>query len=197
MKTTAGRGKLRRMTTPFHVRHASAILASGGLVACPTEAVYGLHCDPLNPAAVLRLLACKRRPLAKGLILVAADADMLLPWLAPLPVAARRRMAAAWPGPVTFVCPAAPWVPDWIRGEHDSLAVRVTDHPLLAALSRRFGGPLVSTSANPAGHRPARTPLTVRRYFDGKVDVILHGPLGGRARPTTIRDVLTGEVLRE
>ncbi|RMG29470.1 MAG: Sua5/YciO/YrdC/YwlC family protein [Gammaproteobacteria bacterium] len=184
------------MVSTFQLRRAVRVLQVGGLVACPTEAVYGLHCDPLDPGAVWHLLRIKGRSLRQGFILVAADAAMLTPWLAPLSPAARRRLAAAWPGPVTFVCPAAPWVPAWLRGAHPGLAVRVTAHPVLGALSRGFGGPLVSTSANPSGRPPARTPLGVRRYFDARVDVILHGPLGGADRPTEIRDVRDGRVLR-
>ena len=181
---------------PWQLRRALHALDSGGLIAYPTEAVYGLGCDPLNPEAVQRLLDLKQRPMHKGLILIAADFAQLEPWLAPLPAARRRAVLASWPGPNTWIWPVTEAVPVWLRGAHASLAVRVTAHPLARALCAAFGGPLVSTSANPAGHRPARSPLRVRQYFRDGVDCILHGPCVGAAGPTRIRDARTGTVLR-
>ena len=92
--------------------------------------------------------------------------------------------------------PARPEVPRWLRGEHDTLAVRVTAHPLAAALCDAFGGPIVSTSANLAGHEPARSALRVQCELGSGVDYILHGPLGELAQPTEIRDAKTGRVIR-
>lgn len=181
---------------PWQLRRAVHTLDAGGLIAYPTEAVYGLGCDPLDPDAVLRLLALKHRPMHKGLILIAAEFAQLEPWLAPLPAARRRAVLASWPGPHTWIWPVSEAVPVWLRGAHISLAVRVTAHPLARALCAAFGGPLVSTSANPAGRRPARNPLRVRQYFPTGVDTILHGPCLGAAGPTRIRDARTGAVLR-
>ena len=181
---------------PWQLRRAVRALDSGGLIACPTEAVYGLGCDPLDADAVLQLLELKQRPMHKGLILIAADFDQLEPWLAPLPAARRRAVLASWPGPHTWIWPVSQTVPVWLRGAHASLAVRVTAHPLARALCAAFGGPLVSTSANPAGQPPARNPLRVRQYFPGGIDCILHGPCAGASGPTRIRDALTGTVLR-
>jgi L-threonylcarbamoyladenylate synthase len=166
------------------------------VIAYPTEAVYGLGCDPLDGAAVSRLLALKGRTAGKGLILIAARFAQLAPFLEPLAPALATRVLATWPGPVTWLLPARPAVPPWLRGEHDTLAVRVTAHPLAAALCTAFGGALVSTSANRAGRPPARSPLAVRRAFDGELDVVLHGPLGPGNRPTEIRDGRSGAVVR-
>ncbi len=182
--------------TPFKLREAARALRNGGLVAYPTEAVYGLGCDPLNPAAVLRLLALKRRPLEKGLILIAADFAQLLPFIGVLPDALEKKVRATWPGPVTWLLPVDDAVPRWLRGGHDSLAVRVTAHPAAAALCRAFGGALVSTSANIGGQAPARSPLAVQRIFGRQLDGILHAPLGGRDRPTAIRDGRSGRLVR-
>lgn len=182
--------------TSFQLRRAVAALRGGGVVAYPTEAVYGLGCDPLDGAAVTRLLALKGRPAAKGLILIGASLAQLAPFIEPLDPALGERVEATWPGPVTWVLPARPAVPYWLRGGHDTLAVRVTAHPMAAALCAAFGGALVSTSANRAGRPPARSPLAVRRAFDGEIETILHGPLGAGRRPTEIRDGHSGAVIR-
>lgn len=181
---------------PFQLRTAARLIGAGGIVAYPTEAVYGLGCDPLNPAAVMRLLALKQRPWNKGMILIASTITQLAPYLRPLSAELEDRVSATWPGPVTWLLPARPEVPYWLRGEHETLAVRVTAHPVAAALCETFGGALVSTSANLAGHEPARRALTVRRELGQQVDYILHGALGGSDRPTEIRDAQTGRIVR-
>lgn len=181
---------------PFQLRRAAHIARAGGVIAYPTEAVYGLGCDPLDLEAVQHLLNLKARPESKGLILVAAEFRQIEPYLEPLAPEMRAKVEASWPGPVTWLLPARPEVPEWLRGEHDTLAVRVSAHPVVAGLCRAFDGPLVSTSANRSGHPPARSPLAVRRLFDDDLDYVLHGPLGGLDRPTEIRDGATGRVVR-
>lgn len=181
---------------PWHLRTAARLLHDGAVIAYPTEAVYGLGCDPLNPDAVMRLLALKQRPMSAGLILIAADLSQVEPFLQPLSVALRRKVSATWPGPVTWLLPARAAVPVWLRGRHACLAVRVTAHAGAAALCRQFGGALVSTSANPRGQIPARSALRVRRYFADRLDYLLPGPLGGRRHPSEIRDARTGRILR-
>jgi L-threonylcarbamoyladenylate synthase len=181
--------------SPFRLRAAARAIRAGAVVAYPTEAVFGLGCDPLNPVAVQRLLAIKGRQQRKGLILIAADFEQLRPFLAPLSESQLRTILAEWPGPVTWVLPAAAGVPGWLTGGRDTLAARVTDHPLAAALCRTAGMPLVSTSANAAGHPPARSDLQVRLRCPG-VDRILCGSTGGLARPTEIRDLASGRQLR-
>lgn len=184
------------MGSRFRVKLAARRLQAGGVVAYPTEAVYGLGCDPLNHAAFARLLALKRRPDAKGVILIAADEAQLAPFMAPLPPATAAAVRGSWPGPVTWIVPAVAGVPSWLTGGRDSIAVRVTAHPLAAALCRAFGGALVSTSANRSGRWPARTALRVRQIFGNELDDIVVGPLGGLAQPTTIRDARTGALIR-
>ncbi len=172
------------------------VLLQGGVIACPTESVWGLSCDPFDEEAVYRLLELKQRPVDKGVILVAADIAQLDFLLHDLPAAQRRKLELSWPGPNTWLVPHRGRVPPWIHGEHDTVALRVSDHPLVAALTRAFGGPLVSTSANPAGARPAKTLFQVRRYFGDGLDYILPGALGNSARPSVIRDLASGELLR-
>lgn len=174
-------------------------LRRGGVIAYPTEAVWGLGCDPFNEAAVLRLLAIKRRALAKGLLLVAAEPaqlDGLVDWQA-LPADRREAVLSSWPGPGTWIVPATPRVPGWITGEHDGVAVRVTAHPLVRALCLGSGGTLVSTSANATGEPPARHEADLAPWLRAAVDAVVPGRTGGLERPTPIRDARTGTLLRD
>lgn len=182
--------------SPWGLRETARRLHAGGVVAYPTEAVYGLGCDPENEQAVQRLLALKQRPVEKGLILIAADLAQLRRYLGPVPEAQMAQVLQSWPGPATWLLPAARGTPDWLTGGRDCLAMRVTGHPPARALCLAWGFPLVSTSANPTGRPPARSALQVRNYFDDRLDAILTGPLGGRSRPTPIRDARTGALVR-
>lgn len=181
--------------TPFHLRVTGQILSQGGVIAYPTEAVFGLGCDPLDAFAVERILTLKQRDWRKGLILLAADLQQLQPWIS-LPSEELARISAHWPGPATWVVPASQNTPDWITGGRDEVAVRVTAHPVAAALARAAHTAIVSTSANPAQRPPARNTLTVRRYFGDQLDGIVTGPVNTRAQPTPIRHWLTGDWLR-
>jgi L-threonylcarbamoyladenylate synthase len=178
------------------IREAARSVHRGGIIAYPTEAVYGLGCDPLDGAAVYRLLELKRRPVEKGLILIAARFEQLRPYVAEVDEARLRPALESWPGPHTWLLPAAPGLPDWLSGSHDTLAVRVTAHPVAAALCTACDSPLVSTSANPAGRPPARNALGVRLMFGSAVDFIVHGEVSGADSPTSIRDLVTGKLIR-
>lgn len=175
---------------------AVSALRSGGVIACPTEAVWGLSCDPCNKNAVERVLALKQRGWESGLILLAADSAQFESILAGLPEDRRRIVLESWPGPATWVCPAGPDVPAWIRGKHTDVALRVTAHPAARALCEAYNTPIVSTSANRSGSPPARTEKEVRRLFPKGIDAFVPGATGGNLGPTEIRDALTGDVLR-
>ncbi|MGD8976840.1 MAG: Sua5/YciO/YrdC/YwlC family protein [Gammaproteobacteria bacterium] len=177
------------------VDRAAWALQTGGVVAYPTESVFGLGCDPLEATAVARILAIKRRSVESGLILLAADVAQLEAFIRPAP-AERERMLASWPGPVTWVVAATPAAPAWVTGGRDTIAVRVTAEPLAAALCRRAGMAIVSTSANRSSRPPARNTLQTRRRFAAVVDQILPGAVGGHARPTEIRLASSGRILR-
>ncbi|GAA5193967.1 L-threonylcarbamoyladenylate synthase [Ferrimonas gelatinilytica] len=182
----------------FTVAEAAHALEQGGVLAYPTEAVFGLGCDPLNEAAVRRLLAIKQRSWEKGLILVASCYGQLLRYVddGALSEAQRQRVLARWPGPVTWVMPAKESVPDWLTGQFDSIAVRVSDHTIVKSLCSAFGGPLVSTSANLSGEEPARTMAQVERDLGQLVDGVVLGEVGGNPSPSTILDARSGQVLR-
>lgn len=182
--------------SPWKLREAARCVRGGGLVAYPTEAVFGLGCDPLNGSAMERLLALKQRTAEKGVILIAADFDQLRPFIKPLEDSLMAPILASWPGPNTWLLPAADQLPQWLIGRHTTLAVRVTAHPLAAALCRACDSPLVSTSANRSGQHPARSTLQVRLRLGKGVDCIVNAPLGGSRAPSTIRDGVTGRVIR-
>jgi L-threonylcarbamoyladenylate synthase len=182
--------------TTSELHRAVEALQRGGVIAYPTEAVYGLGCDPHNAAAVMRLLALKRRSVHKGLILIASDLRQLKSYLAPVDASLWQRAMSTWPGPVSWLFPARKNVPAFLRGEHATLAVRVTAHSQARMLCEAFGGALVSTSANLAGQAPARSADEVREQFPTGIDYILPGEVNRQAKPSEIRDVQTGEILR-
>jgi L-threonylcarbamoyladenylate synthase len=175
-----------------------AALRAGGVVAYPTEAVYGLGCDPENRAAFDRLFAIKRRPPTQGVLLIAADFAQVERYidLAAVPAEAMHRARATWPGPHTWIFPRSAVTSSWLAGAHSGIALRVTAHPLAAELCRAFGGALVSTSANRHGEPPARTADAVRAALGDEIDAVLNGSVGGLERPTPIRDAISGDTVR-
>lgn len=179
------------------IEHAVHALRRGGIVAYPTEAVFGFGCDPQNVIAVQRVLELKQREVDQGVLLIAADFAQIAPYIAgDCPQSALDEAQASWPGPHTWVFPASERAPTWIVGNQRGIALRVTAHPVAAALCRAFESPLVSTSANRHGSEPARTAAEVEHEFGTLVDAIVTGDVGDSENPTTIRDALSGEWLR-
>lgn len=178
------------------LRVAARGIGAGDILAYPTEAVYGLGCDPWNEEAVRRLLRIKRRSEHKGLILIASSFRQLLPFVEPLSDERMTTVLATWPGPVTWLLPARAEIPRWLTGRHATLAVRVTAHPVAAALCEYSRSALVSTSANVSDRPPARNALQVRSALGSDLDLILVGRCGARIQPSTIRDGRTGAVIR-
>jgi len=187
------------MTAPLlSIPEAATALQTGGVIAYPTEAVWGLGCDPRDETAVLRLLAIKQRTVDKGLILIASQYEQLRPFLdiTAVPTERLAEVLASWPGPHTWVIPAAIGAPRWITGAHASIAVRISAHPLVIELCNAYGGALVSTSANRAGQPPALAREALDpRVLEG-VDGWVAGGTGGLGAPTAIRDALTGAAIR-
>lgn len=171
-------------------------MKTGQVFAYPTEAVYGLGCDPADLQAVQRILDLKQRPADKGLILIAANFQQLEPYLLPLDAAVQARVFPTWPGAVTWLLPVRPDVSPLIRGKHDTLAVRVTAHPVCRELCLQLGHPLISTSANLNNQAPARNAAEVAQQFGQQLDAIIDAPLGEQDKPTEIRHGLTGEIVR-
>lgn len=170
----------------FSARSLFAHLKRGGLIAYPTESCYGFGCDPRNRRAVQRILRLKQRPQRKGLILIASGYAQVARYIQPLTPDAQRKLQADGAQAITYLMPVKPSCPRWLRGEHDTLAVRLTAHPFAQALCRTAGSALVSTSANLGGRRAAKTYAECLRKFGKKVWV-LRGRVGKRKRPSTIK----------
>ena len=182
--------------TGWRYRRAVMALRAGGIVAYPTESVYGIGCDPWDRAGVVRVFAVKRRPLRKRCILIAAhprQLDSLVDVDAPRFSTFASRY---WPGPVTLVAPALDGAPEWLVDADGTLATRVTSHPVARGLCARFRGPLISTSANRTGRAPARDSLQARAAFGTEIDWYVAGQVGELDAPTRIIDVRDGRVIR-
>lgn len=177
------------------IQHAVQDLAAGKIIAYPTEAVFGLGCNPFDEQAVQNLLHVKHRPMEKGVILAASSIEQIEdlvrisgePW--------EQKVKDSWPGPVTWVLPVKLAMPEWVTGGRETLAVRVSAHPVVQGLCQAFAGAIVSTSANPSGEEPARSYQEVKDYF-GERFFCIDAPLGELAQPTQIWDAQSGERLR-
>lgn len=176
-------------------RRIAAHLRRGGLIAYPTESCYGLGCNPDNRIAVQRLLKLKQRPQHKGLILIAASYRQVARYLQPITPAQQQQLKTAGAQAITYLMPAVKSAPRWLRGRHDTLAVRLTAHKQAMQLCRGVNSALVSTSANRSGQHPARTYAQCRRLFERKVWV-LPGRVGKRKKPSTISMWADGKIIR-
>ncbi|GAO37313.1 tRNA threonylcarbamoyladenosine biosynthesis protein RimN [Sulfuricella sp. T08] len=177
------------------IRKVRAHLNGDGIIAYATESCYGLGCDPRSYRAVRRILQLKNRPQFKGLILIADRFSRLRRYVLPPTEEQSRQLDRAWPGPHTWLMPASRHTPRWLRGRHESIAVRVTAHPDAAELCRALGTALVSTSANRAGLKPLRTYAACVKAFGQRV-LALPGRVGARKNPSTIQHLLTGRIIR-
>lgn len=168
-------------------------LTQGAVIAYPTEAVFGLGCHPLNETAVRRLLLLKKRAIKKGLILIASDFSQVASFLLPLSTQQQQYTQAS---ETTWVFPASPHAPQWVTGQYNSVAIRITQHPPIQQLCQLFNTALVSTSANISGQDPAQNTQAVISQFNHQLDGILDAPVGHLSKPTEIRDGLTGQIIR-
>lgn len=171
-------------------------MQGNGVVAYPTEAVWGLGCDPASEVAVHKILQLKGRAVSRGLILIADRIDRFAPFLQGLDKDHLQRFESGYHRPTTWLVPHNGAAPLWIVGEHQTVALRVTTHPLAAALCKSFSGPIVSTSANPQGLPAATTALKVNGYFGDAIDYQTLGAVGDNENPSEIRHLLTGQVVR-
>ena len=180
------------------IAQGAGIMQQGGVIAYPTEAVWGLGCDPYNETAVNTILGLKQRSPAKGLILVAAHIKQFDPYLNQITAEQRQCLEHSWPGPVTWLVPNNGLIPPWISGDFTSVALRVSAHPYVRYLCEAYGGPIVSTSANPQGKPAPKHAWQVYRYFrqDSRLDMIAKGHTGSRQQPSDIRDMISGNTVR-
>lgn len=177
-------------------------LRAGKVIAYPTEAVWGLGCDPFNEQAFQKLLKLKQRPIEKGVILLASDIAQVEHLFKSLNSNIQQKIISSWykqdphSKATTWLLPSDSTIPKWITGEHHSVAVRVTNHGLCQVLCRAFDGFIVSTSANPAGGKPAKCLTDAKKYFNDQVSY-LNGELGLSPEPSRIINASTGLIIRE
>lgn len=172
-------------------------LQSGGTIAYPTEAVYGLGCDPRNEIAIQKVLSLKKRSPEKGLILIGHDWQLFSNWIEPIPAERLEIILKTWPGPFTWIFPARKNISPILTGKFNSLAIRVTHHPIAKTICEAFDHPIVSTSLNLDSEPPIKSFEQAILQFDKKIDVIVPGDIGNQQNPSKIRDALTGKVFRE
>ena len=178
----------------LNARHAADVLLGGGVIAYPTEGVFGLGCLPDDVAAAQRILDIKDRDASKGLILIAARPEQFDNWVDPDHL---QQVPQPDPlQPVTWIVRPSGLLPDIIRGSNPGVAIRITTHPVAAAISDAVDMPIVSTSANVAGQPVARNSIVLRRQFGHLVDYVVPGECGPAAGPSEIRDLESGQVLR-
>lgn len=185
------------MSNIVSINEAIRLLQAEQVIAYPTESIYGLGCDPDSEAAVKQLLHLKHRSITKGLILIAGTYAQLQPYINENALTETQKAAVmtTWPGAVTWVFPKNKTTPTYLTGKFDTLAVRVTQHPVVKVLCAHYGKPLVSTSANCSGDTPCRSPEHVAECF-GEIFPIVEGCLGENAQPSQIRDSRTGKIIR-
>lgn len=174
------------------INKAAAILRAGGLVAIPTETVYGLGADARNPDAIAKVFAAKERPHSHPLIVHLVDFNELDEWAREIPTEAHQLAQAFWPGPLTLILKKRPEVLDSVTGGQDTIAIRLPRHPLAQALLREFGGGLVAPSANRFTRVSPTTAAAVRAELGDKVDMILDGGACEVGLESTIVDLSGG-----
>ena len=189
-----------KLDCAIDIVQAVHVLQKGGVIAYPTEAVYGLGCDPNNLSAVKKILELKQRKKDKGLILVGASFDQFKNFIQPLEKKIEKKLLESWKDPsaaITWIVPVNKNISEYIRGTFDTLAIRVSHHPVVKELCEKFSGAIVSTSANIATQEAARTAKEVKQIFADKIDFIIEGETNLNAQPSEIRNALTDEVIRK
>ncbi len=175
--------------TDEEIEKAALVLRQGGLVAFPTETVYGLGADASNPSALKKIFAAKGRPADHPLIVHIADMSEVKNWVAEVPRAAWLLAEKFWPGPLTIVLKRAPHVSDLISGGQDSIGLRVPSHPVAQKLLRAFGGGIAAPSANKFGRLSPTAAEHVRQELGAAVDMVLDGGDCGVGIESTIVDL--------
>ena len=170
----------------------------GGIIAYPTEAVFGLGCDPDNTTAIEKLLNIKKRSADKGLILLAASFEQLLPYIDESKISAKERevIISRWPNGVTQLLPKRADLPSLLSGIFNTIAVRVTDQEDVVKLCNAVGKPIVSTSANLSGQLPAKNWHDIPALLTEQIDCTIKGETLGYMQPSKIIDAFTGKTIR-
>jgi len=173
------------------IGRAAALLRAGRLVAYPTETFYGLAADPLSAEAIEAVFAAKGRPEKLALPLIASDRAAVRLCVGEISESAERLAAAFWPGPLTLVLPAAPALPPRLLGGGRTVGIRISPHPVAAALAAAFGGAIVATSANRSGRPAPMTAAEVREALGEEIHLILDGGPTSGGQASTVLDLTT------
>ncbi|MGQ0810569.1 MAG: L-threonylcarbamoyladenylate synthase [Nitrospiraceae bacterium] len=169
------------------IHAATQVVADSGIIAFPTESFYGLGVNPMDAQAVARLCSIKSRPSGKPILVLIGDPGQLSSLISQIPPAARVLMEQLWPGPLTIIFPASNLLPGMLTGDTGTIGIRLTAHPLTAAVLRRVG-PLTGTSANRSGEPPGQTPEEVQAQLGSEIDLILDGGRSPGGVPSTVID---------
>lgn len=183
------------MASEFALRYALHQIRHGGIIAYPTETVYGLGCDPMNSEAVLSLNALKNRGKNKGLILIGSSLEQFSKFI-DVPEKKDRDKIQNSKTPTSWIVPSSHQAPVWLTGNRKTLAIRVSKHEIVTRLCTGLGSPIVSTSANPGGHKPANSALDLHRYFQNKIDAFIFSNDYQPGQPSTIRSLHNDKIIR-
>lgn len=178
------------------IQQAVTHIEQGGVIAYPTEGVFGLGCDPLNNAACDRLRRLKSRPASQGLIVIASDWEQVSSWIGPCQPTIIERCLASWPGAITWLLPASESAPYTITGDSDKIAIRLTAHPEAKQLCLAFEGAISSTSANNRGEPALTSYQDVMAHYQDQLDYIVDGQTGTLQGPTPIWDAMSNQPIR-
>lgn len=181
--------------TILTIEQAKLALSQGKIIAYPTEGVYGLGCDPFNSNAVAKLLSLKNRPIEKGLILLISEYAQLDHLIMPLSPTTQDKLTTYWPGPNTLLFYKHPDLPRHISGDHDKIAIRLSNHRVASALAQSH--PIVSTSANISGQANLTNADEIIQQFGTSIAGVVAGALGNNKKPSSIIDLETGTYLRQ
>ena len=181
------------MPSRFILQQATRCVQQGGIIAYPTESVYGLGCDPLNINAVEKLLHIKNRSIEKGLILLSDNLEKLLPFIDATDAQCQQLTQSQ---NITWLIKTRKQTPCWLTGQHKKIAVRITQHPIARALCKHLEQPIISSSANPTTKNAAKTRLQVQQYFQQQIDFVVPGSVGALNKPTQIIDMDSQRILR-
>jgi len=182
------------MVSDFSIRHAAHVIRNGGIIAYPTDTIYGLGCDPYNAQAVLNINLLKQRPQNKQFILLAGDITQIKPLIV-LDEEQQARITQT-NQPTSWIADASSQAPVWLTDQDNTLSIRVSKNAFIKKLCVALGHAIISTSANPSAKKPARNSLELHQYFHGRVDKILASHQKLNARPSKIIRLCDNRVIR-
>lgn len=181
--------------SPWALNRLIHAVSRGAVFGYPTDTIWGFGCHPLIANSVSRILQIKNRAPDKGLILLSSRLEYCAAYLA-VDMEQLESIRLPCAQPTSWLVPASAFCPPWIRGNFPTVAIRITDHPLLQVLCDRLEAPMVSTSANRAGRATVRNSLQLRKQFGDELDFIVTGFAPGSGRPSEIKSLSSGITVR-